>query len=73
VLAAVVVSLGLGASVSHRRRIGAWRLGLRSRCCPTARPALEVRHEHRGQVSVAGETVRDTLVVSAHALDVEAS
>ena len=76
---AVVVSVSaLGSfAVSHLvRRIGSVAgLGLAAALLlsdPRAASALEVRHEHRGQVSVApGETVRDTLVVSAHALDVD--
>lgn len=76
---AVVVSVSaLGSfAVSHLvRRIGRVAgLGLAAALLlPDARAAsaLEVRHEHRGKASVAaGETVRDTLVVSAHALDVD--
>jgi cytoskeletal protein CcmA (bactofilin family) len=76
---AVVVSVSaLGSfAVSHLlRRIGSVAgLGLAAALLlPDARPAaaLEVRHEHHGAVIVAaGETVSDTLVVSAHSLDVD--
>jgi cytoskeletal protein CcmA (bactofilin family) len=76
---AVVVSVSaLGSfAVSHLlRRIGSVAgLGLvAALLLPGAPPAsaLEVRHEHHGEASVAaGETVRDTLVVSSHSLDVD--
>ena len=76
---AVLVSVSaLGSfALSHLvRRIGSVAgLGLVAALLGSdARPAaaLDVRHEHRGQVSVgAGETLRDTLVVSAQRLDVD--
>jgi cytoskeletal protein CcmA (bactofilin family) len=76
---AVVVSVsGLGSfAVGHLvRRLGRLAgLGLvAALLLPASRTAsaLDVRHEHHGQASVAaGETVRDTLVVSAHGLDVD--
>jgi cytoskeletal protein CcmA (bactofilin family) len=76
---AVVVSVSaLGSfAVSHllRRISSVAGLGLAAALLlPGARPAsaLDVRHEHRKAVRVAeGETVADTLVVSAHSLDVD--
>jgi cytoskeletal protein CcmA (bactofilin family) len=76
---AVLVSVSaLGSfALSHLvRRIGSVAgLGLAAALLgadPRPAAALDVRHEHHGQVSIgAGETLRDTLVVSAHGLDVD--
>jgi len=78
---AVAVLLSVSAlgsfALSHLvRRIGSVAgLGLVAALLgsdPLPAAALEARHEHRGRVSIgAGETLRDTLVVSAHGLDVD--